>query len=403
MKFGGTSVGSVERIANVAARVAAVRRQGHEVVCVVSAMAGETNRLIALAKEVAPHPDPREMDTLLATGEQVAIALVSMALNAAGVKARSFTGQQAGIHTDTAHTKARIQAVDRAPLDAVLAAGTVAVVAGFQGVVPEAGDVTTLGRGGSDLTAVAVAAAIGADVCEIYTDVDGVYTCDPNIVPRARKIERISFEEMLELASLGAKVLQARSVELAMKQNVALHVRTSFDEREGTWVTQEEPGMENIVVSGIAYNRNEAKVSIRAVPDSPGIAARFFGALAAANINVDMIIQNVSLEGVTDLTFTVNEADLDQAVKVIESMRDEIGYGALETDPSIAKISVVGVGMRSHAGVAAKMFDTLAANGINIQMISTSEIKISVVVDRKYTELACRELHTAFGLDRTDA
>ncbi len=399
MKFGGTSVGSVERIQAVARRIHDRVKSGDRVIAVCSAMSGETNRLIELADQVADRAIDREMDVLLSTGEQVSIALVAMALSDLGVPARSYTGPQAGISTTSAHTKARIRNIDPQPLQTAIDAGQVAVVAGFQGANSADGEVTTLGRGGSDLTAVAIAAAIKADACEIYTDVDGVYTCDPNVVPKARKIDRISFEEMLELASSGAKVLQSRSVELAMKANVPLVVRSSFSDAPGTWVTEEVSEMEDIVVSGVAYNNKEAKVSLMDVPDQPGIASSVFSTLAAENINVDMIIQNVSTDGITDLTFTVSETDLDRAVATLESLKPDINWGRLETDQSIAKISVVGVGMRSHAGVAAKMFQTLADNGINIQMISTSEIKISVIVERKYTELAARELHSVFGLD----
>ncbi|RMF18814.1 MAG: aspartate kinase [Candidatus Dadabacteria bacterium] len=398
MKFGGTSVGSVDRIQAVADRIAAAVRAGDRVVAVCSAMSGETNRLIALAHEVSARPLPREYDVLVATGEQASIALVAMALNDRGVAGRSFTGLQAAIRTDRAHTKARIVDIDPQPLRAALERGEVPVVAGFQGIDAEA-NTTTLGRGGSDLTAVAIAHALNADVCEIYTDVDGVYTCDPNVVPSARKIERISYEEMLELASLGAKVLQTRSVELAMKVDVPLHVRSSFDTSEGTWVTREVPEMEDILVSGIAYNNREAKISLIDVPDQPGIASSIFSTLADQNINVDMIIQNISIDGTTDMTFTVAETDLDAALDALRSIQSDVGWEHIETDREVAKLSVVGVGMRSHAGVAAKMFQTLAAVGINIQMISTSEIKISVVIERKYVELAARELHSAFGLD----
>lgn len=397
MKFGGTSVGSIERMQNVARRVARVVGEGNEVVVVVSAMSGETNRLVGLAEAMSATPNGREVDVLLATGEQVSIALVALALQREGLSGRSFSGVQAGITTDTAHTKARIRHIDPTPLESALTAGQVPVVAGFQGAT--GGDITTLGRGGSDLTAVAIAAALKADVCEIYTDVDGVYTTDPNIVPEARKLAQISFEEMLELASLGAKVLQSRSVELAMKERVPLHVRSSFSDGEGTWVTEEVPEMEDILVSGIAYAK-EAKIALRDVPDAPGIAAKVFAPLAERGINVDMIVQNVSSDGLTDLTFTLGEADLALAEQVLEGRKDEIRWQTLETDREVAKISVVGVGMRSHAGVAARMFETLAASGVNIQMISTSEIKISVVIERKYLELAVRELHRAFGLDQ---
>jgi aspartate kinase len=397
MKFGGTSVGDLDRIRNVARRIAKKVREGNEVTVVVSAMAGETNRLIELAHSLSENPVPREVDVLVSTGEQVSIALVAIALNDLGIRARSFLGYQALIRTDSRYLKARIQEIDPAPILSAIKEGEVPVIAGFQGI-DEYGNITTLGRGGSDLTAVAIAYAISADVCEIYTDVEGVFTADPNIVPNARKIHRISYDEMLELASLGAKVLQTRSVEMAKKYRVPIHVRSSFTDSEGTWVTEEVPEMEKILVSGVTYSTNEAKISLIRVPDRPGIAARVFQPLAERQINVDMIIQNVSVDGTTDLTFTVAQGDLKPALEELKKIEKEIGWKEIRTDTQISKVSIVGVGMRSHSGVAAKMFEVLARNGINIQMISTSEIKISVVIDRKYTELAVRELHEAFEL-----
>ncbi len=398
-KFGGTSVGSPERIRNVAKRVAETRRQGHDVVVVVSAMAGETNRLVSLAFELAKNPIGREYDVLLASGEQVAIALVALALQQLGVPARSFLGHQVRIVTDATHGRARIESIGVPVLQEALGRGEIAVVAGFQGM-DRAGNITTLGRGGSDTTAVALAAALKADVCEIYTDVDGIYTADPNIVRSARKIDRVSYEEMLELASLGAKVLQTRSVEFAMKYEVPVHVRSSFSDAEGSWVVPEDKTMEQVVVRAVSYDRNEARVSVIGIPDQPGVAARIFKALADAEIVVDMIIQNASQEqGRTDLTFTVPKADVAQARDIIEAVAGELGGAGVRTDTDIAKISVVGVGMRSHSGVAAKTFAALSELGINIQMISTSEIKISVVIDEGYTELAMRALHKTFDLD----
>lgn len=397
MKFGGTSVGDLDRIRRVAQRVAAKVKEGHEVAVVVSAMAGETNRLIALAHSLSENPTPREVDVLVSTGEQVSVALVAIALQDLHIRARSFLGYQALIRTDSRYLKARIQEIDPSPLIEALQRGEVPVIAGFQGI-DEHGNITTLGRGGSDLTAVAVASTISADVCEIYTDVDGVYTADPSIVPNARKIRHISYDEMLELASLGAKVLQTRSVEMAKKYKVPIHVRSTFIDSEGTWVTEEVPEMEKIVVSGVTCSTNEAKISLIRVPDRPGIAARVFQPLAERQINVDMIIQNVSIDGTTDLTFTVPQGDLKAALEELKKVEKEVGWKEILTDTQISKVSIVGVGMRSHSGVAAKMFEVLAKNGINIQMISTSEIKISVVIDRKYTELAVRELHEAFDL-----
>jgi aspartate kinase len=394
-KYGGTSVADVERIRNVARRVTACRQRGDDLVVVVSAMAGETNRLLALARDVCPEPDRRESDVLVSTGEQVTTALLAMALTHGGCPAVSLLGHQIRIATDSAFGKARIQSIDDARIRAELAAGRVVVVAGFQGVDDD-DNITTLGRGGSDTSAVALAAALRADSCEIYTDVDGVYTSDPRICPQARKLDRISYEEMLELASLGAKVLQIRSVEFAKRYGVPVHVRSSFTDTEGTWVVEEEASMENILVSGVTSDRDEAKITLLRVPDQPGLAARLFGPIADANIVVDMIIQNASAEGTTDLTFTVPKADFRQAMTLVEKLAREIGAAGIRTDEAVAKVSIVGLGMRSHAGVAAKMFRTLADVGINIQMIATSEIKTSVVIDAKFAELAVRVLHDAF-------
>ncbi|MGQ9685762.1 MAG: aspartate kinase [Thiobacillaceae bacterium] len=399
-KYGGTSVGSIERIRNVAERVAKFKALGHQVVVVVSAMAGETNRLIALAKEIQKEPDPRELDVLVSTGEQVTIALLAMALKDLGLNARSYTGSQVRILTDDAHTKARILAIDEENIRRDLDSGHVVVVAGFQGV-DAAGNITTLGRGGSDTTGVALAAALKADECQIYTDVDGVYTTDPRIVPEARRLKTITFEEMLEMASLGSKVLQIRSVEFAGKYKVKLRVLSSFeDEGEGTLITFEEDSMEQPVISGIAFNRDEAKLTIVGVPDKPGIAAHILGPIAEANIDVDMIVQNVGVDGTTDFSFTVHRNELKKAMDVLSMVKTAIGARDVLGDDRIAKVSIVGVGMRSHAGIASKMFKALADENINIQMISTSEIKISVVVDDKYMELAVRALHQAFGLDQ---
>ena len=399
-KYGGTSVGSIERIRNVAERVAKFKALGHQVVVVVSAMAGETNRLITLAKEIQKEPDPRELDVLLSTGEQVTIALLTMALKDLGLKARSYTGSQVRILTDDAHTKARILSIDEENIRRDLDSGHVVVVAGFQGV-DAAGNITTLGRGGSDTTGVALAAALKADECQIYTDVDGVYTTDPRIVPEARRLKTITFEEMLEMASLGSKVLQIRSVEFAGKYKVKLRVLSSFeDEGEGTLITFEEDSMEQPVISGIAFNRDEAKLTIVGVPDKPGIAAHILGPIAEANIDVDMIVQNVGVDGTTDFSFTVHRNELKKAMEVLGMVKTAIGARDVLGDDRIAKVSIVGVGMRSHAGIASKMFKALADENINIQMISTSEIKISVVVDDKYMELAVRALHQAFGLDQ---
>jgi aspartate kinase len=411
-KYGGTSVGSVERIRNVARRVAKWRAAGHQVVVVPSAMAGETNRLIALAKEIQAHPDPRELDVVAATGEQVSAGLLAMALLEIGVKARSYAGWQVRILTDSAFTRARILTIDEERLRRDLAAGTVPVVTGFQGV-DAAGNVTTLGRGGSDTSAVALAAALRADECQIYTDVDGVYTTDPRIEPHARRLHTITFEEMLEMASLGSKVLQIRSVEFAGKFRVPTRVLSSLTDplmpveqeaHSGTLITFEEDphmAMEQAVVSGVAAQRDEAKITVHGVPDRPGIAYGIFGPIADAGINVDVIVQNVSHDGMTDLSFTVARGDLARAMKILnEQVRPHIHCRDITGDDRMAKVSIVGMGMRSHAGIAAKMFRTLAEEGINIQMISTSEIKISVVVDEKYAELAVRVLHKAFELDQ---
>lgn len=402
-KYGGTSVGSIERIRNVAERVAKFKMLGHRVVVVVSAMSGETNRLIALAKGIQKEPDPRELDVIVSTGEQVTIGLLALALHDLGQKARSFTGWQVPIRTDSAHAKARIEHIDDKAMRAALDSGHVVVVAGFQGIDAD-GNITTLGRGGSDTTGVALAAALGADECQIYTDVDGVYTTDPRIVPEARKLDTITFEEMLELASLGSKVLQIRAVEFAGKYKVKLRVLSSFeDEGEGTLITFEENNMEQPVISGIAFNRDEAKLTILGVPDKPGVAGRILGAIADANIDVDMIVQNVGHDGTTDFSFTVHRNEMKKALDVLSKAKDAVGARDVRGDDKIAKVSLVGVGMRTHAGIASKMFRALAAENINIQMISTSEIKISVVVDDKYLELAVRALHQAFGLDQGPA
>jgi aspartate kinase len=400
-KYGGTSVGTIDRIRNVARRVAKTYDDGNDVVVIVSAMSGETNKLVALANETCEFPSEREYDVLVATGEQVTIALLSMCLQSMGYKAKSYMGHQIPILTDSAFSKARIEKIDDKKIREDLKNGTIIVVAGFQGVDKE-GNTTTLGRGGSDTSAVAVAAALKADVCEIYTDVDGVYTTDPRIVPDASKMEKISYEEMLELASLGSKVLQIRSVEFAKKYGVVVHVRSSFNDNPGTLVMKEDADMEAVLVSGISYNKDEAKISVFRVPDKPGIAAQLFSPLSHANITVDMIIQNVSHEGYTDLTFTVPKADFKKALKIVEETAKDIGASGVTSDESIAKVSIVGVGMRSHSGVASKMFQTLSQEGINIQMISTSEIKVSCVIDAKYTELAVRVLHDAFGLAKKD-
>ena len=396
-KYGGTSMGSVERIRNVAKRVIKTYDAGNDMVVVVSAMSGETNKLVALANEVCEFPDNREYDVLVAAGEQVSIALLAMCLKSMGYKAKSYLGFQIPILTDSAFSKARIEKIDDGKMRGDLKEGTILIVAGFQGVDSD-GNITTLGRGGSDTSAVALAAALKADVCEIYTDVDGVYTTDPNLCKDAKKIERISYEEMLELASLGAKVLQIRSVEFAKKYNVDVHVRSSFNENLGTMVTKEDKEMEAVLVSGIAYAKDEVKIAVMQVPDKPGIAAQILSPLSEANISVDMIVQNVSEAGFTDFTFTVPQADFKKALSITKETAEAISAKEVLSDENVSKGSIVGLGLRSHAGVATTMFKTLASEGINIQMISTSEIKISVIVDAKYTELAVRVLHDAFGL-----
>jgi aspartate kinase len=400
-KYGGTSVGSAERIKNVARRVAKWRSRGYQMIVVVSAMAGETNRLIALANEVQSQPDPRELDVIISTGEQVTIALLSMALIEAGLKARSYTAMQVRIVTDSAHTRARIVSIDEDRIRADLEAGYVVVVAGFQGV-DEKGNITTLGRGGSDTTGVALAAALKAEECQIYTDVDGVYTTDPRIVPEARRLSTVTFEEMLEMASLGSRVLQIRSVEFAGKYKVRLRVLSSFEEEsEGTLITfEEDENMEQAIISGIAFNRDEAKITILGVPDRPGIAYQILGPIGDATVDVDMIVQNVGHDGMTDFSFTVHRNDYQKTLKLLEPIVKHIQASGIVSGDRIAKVSVVGVGMRSHAGIASTMFRTLAEEGINIEMISTSEIKISVVIDEKYMELAVRVLHRAFALDQ---
>jgi aspartate kinase len=404
-KYGGTSVGSTDRIQNVARRVARYHREGHQLVVVVSAMSGETNRLLALAKQISPDPDPRELDVIAATGEQVTIGLLAIALHELGLKARSYTGGQVRVLTDNAFTKARILDIDVDPIRKDLTAGSVAIVAGFQGVDAD-GNITTLGRGGSDTSGVALAAALDADECQIYTDVDGVYTTDPRIVPEARRLERITFEEMLEMASLGSKVLQIRSVEFAGKYKVKLRVLSSFDDPDstatGTLITfEEDETMEQAIISGIAFNRDEAKISVMGVEDRPGIAYAILGPIAAANIDVDMIVQNIGASGHTDFSFTVNRAEYQKALDVLAREKGK-GFAARDLigDNKICKVSLVGIGMRSHVGIAARMFKALADEGINIQMISTSEIKTSVVIDEKYLELAVRQLHRTFELDQ---
>ena len=401
-KYGGTSVGSVERIEAVADRVARFRGEGHDVVVVVSAMSGETNRLLALAKDITDQPEPRELDALVATGEQVSMALLCMALHKRGHKARSYTGAQVRILTDGSHTKARIREIDDSRIREDLSNGSVVVVAGFQGV-DEQGNITTLGRGGSDTTGVALAAALKADECQIYTDVDGVYTTDPRVAERAKRLDRITFEEMLEMASLGSKILQIRSVEFAGKYNVPLRVLSSFQEGPGTLISYEEDNqMEAPLISGIAFNRDEAKLTVRGVPDTPGVAYRILGPVSDANVEVDVIVQNVSADGSTDITFTVHRNDRKKAEGILQKVAAELGAREVIGDDRIAKVSIVGVGMRSHAGIASTMFKALSEVNINIQMITTSEIKISVIIDEKFLELAVRTLHTAFGLDKTD-
>lgn len=399
-KYGGTSVGSVERIEAVAEKVAGYVAQGHQMVVVLSAMSGETNRLISMAKQIQDPPDPRELDALVSTGEQVTIPLLCMALHKRGVKAKSYTGAQVRIVTDSAFNKARIQHIDHQHIMADLDQGTVVVVAGFQGV-DEKGNITTLGRGGSDTTGVALAAALKADECQIFTDVDGVYTTDPRVCTKARRLDRITFEEMLEMASLGSKVLQIRSVEFAGKYNVPLRVLSSFQDGPGTLITIEEEAnsMEQPVISGIAFTRDEAKLTIRGVPDKPGVASSVLCPVADANIEVDVIVQNLAADGTTDITFTVQRGDMAKAGKILDNVARELGAREIVTDDKIAKVSIVGVGMRSHAGVASRMFQALAKDNINIQLITTSEIKVSVVIEEKYLELAVRSLHDAFGLE----
>jgi aspartate kinase len=402
-KFGGTSVGTVQRIGAVADKVAKFRDQGHDVVVVVSAMSGETNRLIALAKEIQEQPTPRELDVLVATGEQVTIALLCMALHQRGYAAKSYTGAQVRILTDDAFSKARIREIDDQPIRRDLAEGCIVVVAGFQGV-DDNGNITTLGRGGSDTTGVALAAALKADECQIYTDVDGVYTTDPRVVETARRLDKITFEEMLEMASLGSKVLQIRSVEFAGKYNVPLRVLHSFEDGPGTLITLEDSSaMENPAISGIAFNRDEAKLTVVGIPDIPGVAYQILGPIGDANVEVDVIVQNVGQDNTTDLTFTVHRNELAKAEAILRDTAKKLGAREVRTDAKICKVSLVGVGMRSHAGIASKMFKALADVSINIQMITTSEIKISVVIDEKYMELAVRALHSAFELDRPTA
>ncbi len=414
-KYGGTSMGSIDRIKNVAKRVKRWHDHGHQVVVVVSAMSGETNRLIDLARQISNQPDPREYDQMVSTGEQVSISLLTMAIQELGIGARSMTGRQVAIKTDTSHNKARIQSIDDKNIREQLEAGNVIVVAGFQGI-DEYDNITTLGRGGSDTTGVAIAAALGADECQIYTDVDGVYTTDPRVTSKAKKLEKITFEEMLEMASLGSKILQIRSVEFAGKYGVPLRVLSSFDEgadgsfdeefknNVGTLITIDEgDSMEQAIISGIAFNRDEAKIVVRGVPDHPGIAAAILTPIGRANIEIDMIVQNLSANGTTDFSFTVNRGDMDKTLKVLdEEVKNEIGAKEVSGNSEVVKISLVGVGMRSHAGVASLMFQTLAENNINIQMISTSEIKVSVLIQEQYLEKAVKSLHTAFGLDRED-
>ena len=398
LKFGGTSVGSTERISNVAERVLRLRAAGHQVVVVVSAMSGETDRLLGLAREIQPRAEGRELDVLLSTGEQVTIALLAMALEAKGHPARSYAGWQVRILTDSAYNKARIRSIDDYRIRSDLDQGRVVIVAGFQGI-DEEGAITTLGRGGSDTTAVALAAALKADECQIFTDVDGVYTTDPRVVPRARRLERITFEEMLEMASQGSKVLQIRSVEFAGKYNVPLRVLSSFEDGPGTLITTEEGRVEQALVAGIAFNQNEAQLTIQGVPDQPGVAYSILGPIAEANIEVDMIVQNIGGDGTTDFTFTVHKNDFDKASDILRQVAAKLGARNVSGDTKVAKVAAVGVGMRSHAGIAAKMFAALARESINIRMISTSEIKISVIIDEKYLELAVRALHDAFELE----
>jgi len=397
-KYGGTSVGTIERIKAVAKRVVEAKKQGHDIVVIVSAMSGETDKLISLANQVSPNPDGREMDLLLSSGERISAALTAIAISELGSQSMSFTGRHAGIITNEAHTKAKIEKITGERIRETLHKGIIPVIAGFQGIT-ETSEITTLGRGGSDLTAVAIAAVLRADLCEIYTDVDGVYTTDPNIVPEAKKLDKISYEEMLELASLGAKVLQTRSVEFAKKYDVPLVVKSSFNNNPGTLVVKEDKDMEKVMVSGIAYDKNQAKITVIAVPDRPGVAARLFNAVAGANIIVDIIVQNISSDSKsTDISFTIPKADSKKAMKITEEIVSELGAKAVKLREDIAKISIIGVGMRTHSGVAARMFETLAKHNINIIMISTSEIKVSCIVDSKYTELAVRVLHDSFNL-----
>lgn len=398
-KYGGTSVGSIERIIQVAGRIARSRDEGSQVVVVVSAMGDETDRLLSLAHTITPAPDERELDMLLSTGERVTIALLAIALNDLGYPARSFTGRQVGIITDSIHTRARIERITANRIQEALHEGIVPVVAGFQGI-DEKSDVTTLGRGGSDITAVALAVALKADFCDIFTDVDGVYTADPRLVPQARRLSKVSYEEMLEMASLGARVLQARSVEFAMKYSVPLRVRSSFTEGVGTLVTKEDPDMEQVVVSGVTYDANQARITIPGVPDRPGIAAQIFGAVARAHILIDMIVQNVGQEGLTDISFTVSREDARKAREIVSLVSQEIGAREVQLREDIAKVSIVGVGMRSHTGVAATMFSALSREGVNIMMISTSEIKVSCVIEEKHTERAVQALHETFDLSK---
>jgi len=398
-KYGGTSVGNLDKIARVAKKVIRTKEEGNDVVVVLSAMSGETDRLIQLAQKAADEPDPREYDSLISTGEQVTVTLLAIMLNGMGCPAKSFLGFQVPVRTDQAFKKARILDVDTEAIRAELKKGNIVVVAGFQGIDPE-NNITTLGRGGSDTSAVALAAALKADVCDIYTDVDGVYTTDPNICSNARRLDRITYDEMLEMARAGAKVLQPRSVELAKKFNVPVYVKSSFTDEGGTLVTREEKEMEKEVVSGVTYDRDQAKITVIHVPDRPGVAARIFMPLSEKNIVVDMIIQNASIQGHTDLTFTVSRKDIREATQIISDVVRDVGAEKLEVDDNVAKVSIIGVGMISHSGVAARMFDTLAREGINIMMISTSEIKVSCVVEAKYTELAVTVLHDAFGLGK---
>jgi aspartate kinase len=401
-KYGGSSLGDPEKIRHVARRVMTTQKAGNDVVVVVSAMYGETDRLVGLVNDIAADPDPREYDVVVSTGEQVTIGLLSLALGELGIPARSLTGWQVQVQTDDDHSRARILSIDTERIRGELSRGAVVVLPGFQGVGSQ-GDITTLGRGGSDTSGVAVAAALGADECEIYTDVQGVFTSDPGVVPDARMLSTISYEEMLEMASLGAKVLQIRSVKIAQRYGIPIHVRSTFSEEEGTRVVPEEEIMERLVVSGVTYNRDEAKVTVQAVPDKPGIAARLFSPLSNAGVVVDVIVQNVSHEGYTDMTFTVPRRDLARALPLVEGIAKELGARGVEADSRISKVSVVGLGMKDHAGVAGQMFQALSDEGINIEMINTSEIKISVVIEEKYTELACRTLHEAFGLGQSES